>query len=146
MGEVIVTAVLPTSCCVTFSSSTPTVSAQPFISPDVPFAGELSRKRKKDSSGTYFILKEDMWAKFQKCWSAVSSSSSRPLHSLEDHSGPSSSAAHSAQHGSLARSSSTRPPNPVRPSSAHRPANLCSPARPVTPTRPSLARLPCSPL
>ena len=130
IGEVIVTSVPYTSCSVTFSSSTQIISAQPFISLNVPFVGELRRKHKEDSSEAYFISKEDMWAKFQKCLSAISSSLSRPSCFPEDHSGPSSSTALSACNGPPAQSPSARVPSPVWLSSAH---HLACPSAPATP-------------
>ena len=63
MPKVIMTYAPSASCSVTFSS-TAIISAQPFVSPNVPFAGEPCRKCKRESSENYFISKEDVWAKF----------------------------------------------------------------------------------
>ena len=90
LESVIVTSVPSTSSCsVTFSASSPIVLVQPFVSPNVPFAGEPSRKRRKENSGAVLISKEETWAQFQKCWSKISLSLSRPLLSPKDHPGPS---------------------------------------------------------
>ena len=71
MSEVIVTSFLPTSCFVTFSSTTLIISDQPIVSLDVLFVGEPSRKQKKDSSDACFISMEEMWTKFQKYFIVV---------------------------------------------------------------------------
>ena len=47
-----------TSCAMTFSTSSPIVSAASFVSPGVHFVCEPSRKRKEDS-GTVLISKEE---------------------------------------------------------------------------------------
>ena len=89
---------ISSSCFVTFSTSSPIVSDQLFVSPNVPFAGKLSRKRRKEDSCATLISKEEMWVQFQKCWSAVSSSSSWPFHSPKDFSGLSSSSSSCSAH------------------------------------------------
>ena len=63
------------SCAVTFCTSSPIVSAAPFAFHGVHFAGEPRKKWKEEESGAVLISIKEMWARFQKCQSEISSSS-----------------------------------------------------------------------
>ena len=74
---------------VALSTSSSIVSASPFISPSVHFAGEPIRKWKKGDSSAVLISKEEMWTCFQKCWFKISLSLSCQSCLPKDQSAPS---------------------------------------------------------